>query len=155
MKTFAWIVVVFGLIFSATTLQAGEHPEVPLILEGIPVVDSQQVLELMEGGDTLFVDARKRSDYQHGTIPGAINCRVTSGAPELSPSEVEQTLQDFKSCPDINQADPSQRIVVFCNGVHCWRSGKGALALEKIGFLNILWYRAGMNDWKRLGLPME
>ena len=144
-----------ALLFSYSPLQAGSVPEVPTTLAEIKVVNAEQVLAMMEQGTTLIIDSRKSSDFKHGTIPGAIHCMVASGNRSLDDAEVNQTIKDFKQCPEIMTAKPGQKLMVFCNGKTCWRSPKGALALHRMGFKQIHWFRLGMNQWKAKKYPME
>ncbi len=134
---------------------AGGHPEVPKTLPGTVVVSSEKMLEFLEAGNVLLVDARKTADFLYGTIPGSTHCRVTSGKPDFDKEQVLLSVKNFQSCSQINGADRNIKVAVFCNGKNCWRSGKGALALIEMGFEKIYWYRVGMNDWKKQGLPME
>ena len=121
----------------------------------IKIVNSEQMLEFMETGKVLLIDARKTSDFEHSTIPGSTHCRIISGKPSFDEEQVLLSIKDFKSCKNITNTDRSTSIAVFCNGKNCWRSGKGALALKRMGFDKVYWYRIGMNDWKNQGLPME
>ncbi|MGN7611870.1 rhodanese-like domain-containing protein [Magnetococcales bacterium HHB-1] len=127
----------------------------PTQLAGVSIVQAKEVLHFMEQGRTVFIDARKNDDFNHGTIPGAIHCRVTSGLPLLTDVEVQKTIADFQRCRKVMVKKRHLKVVIFCNGKYCWRSTKGALALMKIGFQRVFWYRLGMNDWKSQGFPME
>ncbi|MBF0379707.1 MAG: hypothetical protein HQL69_01740 [Magnetococcales bacterium] len=134
--------------------QAGK-PEVPSQLDGVQVVGSDAVMGAMESGSATLVDARKPADFENGTIPGSISCQVSSGKADVGAGEVSNTVNKFNGCGDLQGADKGSAIVIYCNGDHCWRSAKGALALKNMGFSKVQWYRMGMNDWKAKGLPME
>lgn len=110
---------------------------------------------MVESGNVLIIDARKAGDFHVGSLPGAINCIITSGLPNIDAAEVEKSVTDIRNCPNVMGADHTKAVVTFCNGLHCWRSAKAALALRKLGFTKVHWYRLGMNDWKGKGLPME
>lgn len=138
---------------SSLALAAEERLEVPKTIEGVRVVASDQVLATMESGAALLIDARKASDFGSGTIPGAVNCQVSSGDPRLDATEVEASMAKLKECLPLVNTDPAKPILTFCNGVTCWRSPKMALALKKMGFREVQWYREGMNDWDTKGLP--
>ena len=133
-----------------------EHPEVPESLPGVVIIGAEQLLAMVESGQSLIIDSRKPSDFKIGSVPGAINCPVTSGNHSLDKDEVAQTATDIKNCSDgIITADRAKTVATFCNGLRCWRSPKLAIALKHLGFVHVHWYRLGMNDWKSKGLPME
>ena len=150
------LAVIFGILalLLATPALAGK-PEVPKTLEGVMVVDSDKVMASMESGSSLLLDSRKQSDFEAGTVPGSISCQVSSGKPNLDDANVAATAEKFSACDGLKGVEHSKSVITFCNGDHCWRSPKAALALVKMGFSNVQWYRLGMNDWKAKGLPLE
>ncbi|MBF0383446.1 MAG: rhodanese-like domain-containing protein [Magnetococcales bacterium] len=151
---FVFIMFCVGLFYTDYSL-AGQNPEVPESIVGVTVVNSEQMLEFMEYGKVLLIDARKPADFTFGTIPGSTHCQVVSGSPSFADDQVQLSVKDFRGCKRVREADRQQKVAVFCNGINCWRSGKGAYALKKMGFVNVLWYRIGMNNWKSQGLPLE
>ncbi|MEO5368131.1 MAG: rhodanese-like domain-containing protein [Magnetococcus sp. WYHC-3] len=122
---------------------------------GIKLVASDDVLKAMEGGAATLLDSRKQTDFEGGTIPGSLSCQVSSGDPSVADPEVMATMEKLAGCEALKAADKGKPIISFCNGVTCWRSLKAALALVKMGFTQVEWYRLGMNDWKEKGLPTE
>ncbi|MBF0610100.1 MAG: rhodanese-like domain-containing protein [Magnetococcales bacterium] len=155
-KNGGWLAVGVGLTMSAMIAWAAEEqPVVPETLAGVEVVGSEQVLKLMESGGGLILDARKPDEFKAGTIPGAVNCQVSSGKPDLGDGEIDATVALFSKCEGLASADKNKPVALFCNGVQCWRSAKGSLAMKKMGYQKIMWYRMGGNDWKAKGLPME
>lgn len=46
-------------------------------------------------------------------------------------------------------------IVLYCNGIACWRSPAAAVMLQHLGFKNLYWYRVGLPEWKMLKFPTE
>lgn len=46
-------------------------------------------------------------------------------------------------------------IVLYCNGISCWRSPAAAVMLQHLGYKNLYWYRVGLPEWKGLKFPME
>ncbi len=143
------------LSLAAVQAGAGERALVPERLAGIETIDSDDVLEYLDGGGARFIDARKPSDFRFATIPTSINCPITSGRYEITDAEINAAVADFESCADLEAVAMDTPVVVFCNGPECWRSSKGALALRKLGYRMVYWYRIGMNDWKAQGLAME
>ena len=139
---------------SGTAVAAGQ-PEVPSDLSGVQVVDDVFMLAAMESGDQILLDARKPSDYNAGSIPGSINCPVSKGEADLGAAVVTATVVDMENCKDLDKGNTGMKIAAFCNGDHCWRSPKAALALKQMGYSAVFWYRLGLNDWKAKGLPVE
>lgn len=143
------------VVFPLFSVWAEEHPVVPENLPEAATIGADQVLAMVDSGSVLILDTRKSSDCILGSIPGAINCAISSSHHRLDPAEIDLAVTELKSCAKAMGADRAKPVVVFCNGDHCWRSAKAALALKRLGFTKILWYRLGMNDWKAKGLPME
>lgn len=136
----------------------GDGPQVPEPVpgeEGLYRVDSTwgtiQPLEVAEGVRTVgelegmehlraglrVVDARTPGWFERGTIPGADNIPHT---------DVVERMDEL---------DPSQPTVFFCNGPQCPQSPWAIEALLEAGYPPeaILYYRGGMHDWLTLGLP--
>lgn len=149
----AWLALMLFLVPIAALAEA--RPEVPANLAGIITVGADQVLALLDSGQAVIIDTRKPSDTILGSIPEAIRCPTSSGHHALDDAEIAQAVNDFQGCAEVMATESSRPVVVFCNGPHCWRSPKAAIALKKIGFTRIYWYRMGMNDWKAQGLPLE
>ncbi|MEG3640060.1 rhodanese-like domain-containing protein [Magnetococcus sp. PR-3] len=137
-------------------VQAGGKPEVPGSLAGVSIVAADEVLAAMEGGEAFLLDCRKVSGFEGGTVPGSVNCQVSSGKASLDDANVDATAAKLKGeCSDLMSMAKDKEIITFCNGLTCWRSPKAALSLTKLGFTNVKWYRLGMNDWKAQDLPIE
>lgn len=154
MKRLIQLLAAGWMLWQGTAMAASAHPPVPTTLAGVEVADSARVKGIMEAGGAIL-DARKAEDFKGGTIPGAFNCQVSSGDPDLGDAQVDGTVKDLEKCEGLKKADKAKEIVTFCNGETCWRSPKASLALKKMGFAKVLWYRLGGNDWKAQGLPME
>ncbi len=138
------------------TVGAGEEKaEVPGDLPGIETIDGRSILFFIENDEAFLVDSRKAADFNVATIPTSVNCPITSGRALDDEAEVEGAVADLFACQTVFDAPREGNVVVFCNGIHCWRSVKAAMALERMGFTKIFWYRLGMNDWKSKGYPME
>ncbi|OSM04212.1 rhodanese-like domain-containing protein [Magnetofaba australis] len=149
-------VVALGMGMAATA-QAGSKPPVPESLAGVEIVGSDFVLDAMESGSANILDCRKANAVSSdGAVPTSFNCQVSSGKADVGDAEVAATADKLKAeCADLGGLDKAKPIVTFCNGLNCWRSPKAALALVKLGFTNVKWYRLGMNDWKAQSLPLE
>lgn len=101
--------------------------------------DAWDVAEDLEHGiaDIVVVDARSRAAYAAGHIPGAINLPHR----EMSP-DTTQTLDRHKT------------YVVYCDGIGCNASTKGAYQLALLGF-QVKEMLGGLDFWIRDGHAVE
>ena len=95
--------------------------------------------ELSRGGSPgiVVVDARTRSAYAAGHVPGAIN---------LPHREMNQETTEH--------LDRSLTYVVYCDGIGCNASTKGSLNLSALGF-TVKEMMGGIDWWKRDGFPVH
>lgn len=117
---------------------------------GVKLVDAAAVQKLQASGAVL-VDARKPSEYSDGTIKGAISVPYDPEKSKKS-TDFDASMDKFNLA---KLADKSKTYVLFCNSGTCWKSYKAAVVMEKAGYKNVNWYRAGVPDWKTHKLPME
>jgi rhodanese-related sulfurtransferase len=92
---------------------------------------------LDKGEKIIVVDARSTQSYQEERIPGAVNI------PHRTMTE-EST----------RNLDRSTLYVVYCDGIGCNASTKGALNLARLGF-RVKELMGGLDWWKRDGYPTE
>ncbi|ABK44033.1 Rhodanese domain protein [Magnetococcus marinus MC-1] len=156
MKQWMGMMALVVALMVSVPAQAGGNPEVPAAVDGVTIVDSEQVMAAMESGSAFLLDCRKASGFSGGTVPGSVNCQVATGDATLDDADVAATMEKLKAeCAGLMDQPKDKAIITFCNGLTCWRSPKAALALTKLGFSNVQWYRLGMNDWKAQSLPIE
>jgi len=107
------------------------------IAEGVRTVGELEVIQHLQLGLPV-VDARTTDFYEESTIPGARNI----------------PYPDVKA--RMNELDPAQSTIFFCNGPQCGQSPVAIRALLEAGYPpeRILYYRGGMHDWLTLGLPV-
>lgn len=46
-------------------------------------------------------------------------------------------------------------MVFYCASTMCWMSYNAALRARALGYLDVLWYRGGIEAWKAAGLPLQ
>lgn len=111
-----------------------------------PVPPDKQWLELepaqvkaLFDQNALFVDARRRSVYEEGHVPGAVS---------ISPWEsgVDEKVQNLFFDPRIAGSTES-RIVVYCNGGDCEDSHMIGDKLWENKFTAVYVYHDGWPDW--------
>jgi rhodanese-related sulfurtransferase len=100
--------------------------------------DAWDVAEDLRRGidDIVVVDARSRAAYARGHIPGAISFPHREMSPE--------TTRDL---------DPRRTYVVYCDGIGCNASTKGAYRLAALGF-RVKELLGGLDFWLRDGHPV-
>jgi rhodanese-related sulfurtransferase len=92
--------------------------------------------DLKNGVPITVIDARKRTAYEQGHIPGAISVwhrEIGNGAEGAIP--IDRT------------------IVVYCDGYHCDASTKAAFKLSQLGF-RVKELRDGLRGWQEEGYPL-
>lgn len=100
--------------------------------------DAWDVAEDLQQGipDIVVVDARSREAYVRGHVPGAISLPHREMSPE--------TTRDF---------DPGKTYVVYCDGIGCNGSTRGAYRLAVLGF-RVKEMLGGLDFWLRDGHPV-
>lgn len=128
----------------------------PESLKGVTTVDAETVKTWLDNGeDMVLLDPRKSSDYnEKGRIPTAISCPLNTDS-ELTEQVLADAVEFLESCDNLKGVAKGDKIVTYCNGITCWMSPKASMALVKMGYTNIYWFREGMKDWKEKGFPVE
>jgi rhodanese-related sulfurtransferase len=49
--------------------------------------------------------------------------------------------------------DRNMPLVIFCDSTVCWQSYNAALRAASAGYVNVYWYRGGVEAWRAAGLP--
>ena len=146
--------MVAAVLIAATTAYALE--ETPPSIKGATTVFADTVKAWLDNGeDMIILDPRKESDYKDkGHIPMAINCPVNTDA-NLTQKVIDETIKHLSSCSELQSVGKGEKIVAYCNGVTCWMSPKAVMALVKMGYTNIFWFRGGMNEWTKKAYPID
>ena len=109
-----------------------------------PAINQTNDMDVMDyylRSEALFVDARSKSEFVAGHIPGAINLPV---------GEIDDQIDDF-----LDNHQPDTRILVYCSGPDCHDSYDLAKILEEYAFKDVSVYYHGFNGWKNAGRPVE
>ncbi len=116
-----------------------EVDEVPVLSEpdpgeqeGIRIVDLSGLEKALEG-EAILVDARTKTEYEEGHIPGAIL---------IDYYEMGRYLQEV-----LPTLDPSRHTIVYCYGPDCEDAELLARELFMLGFTDIAVYKGGYEDW--------
>jgi rhodanese-related sulfurtransferase len=118
--------------------------------EGVTPVGELEVLAALQDPDTLVIDGRITSEFEAGTIPGAISMPYNEAEARLGELGCEIDFDGWICEGDLPQ------VVLFCNGPWCGQSPTAARNMIAAGFPaeNISYYRGGMQNWNMLGLTV-
>jgi rhodanese-related sulfurtransferase len=101
-------------------------------------IDPSDLFEaLNKGEDVVVIDARKPFGYDTEHIPGSINIPYRSMTAETTRHLNKQSLY-----------------VIYCDGIGCNASTKGALSMVRLGF-NVKELMGGFQWWKADGYQTE
>lgn len=147
-----WKIIVLLLLPAAGAAWAAA--EVPSAQMGAVTVSARKTDTLLTYGAKI-VDVRPQHDFLEGHIPGAIH--VAYRERSLQRTDFDPTRDDitiflnrlYKKFPD-----PATPIIIYCNGVYCWKSFKALRAANDHGYRRLFWLRGGIAEWQREGLPV-
>ncbi len=122
-----------GNVYQATLAEPGQKAQ---------EVSTEEVRRILADGSAIVLDARKRSEYVAGHIPGARNL---DALPEAVVDTVERLVSGNKS----------KALVLYCNGPFCQASRRLSEQLIAAGFANVRRYQLGIPIWRALGGPTE
>lgn len=129
--------------------------EVPAAQMGATTVSARETSALLAHG-ARAIDVRPQHDFLDGHIPGAFH--VAYRERSLQRADFDPTRDGvtaflnrlYRKIPD-----PATPLVVYCNGIHCWKSFKALRAANDNGYRKLYWLRGGFAEWRREGLPVS
>jgi rhodanese-related sulfurtransferase len=121
----------------------------PNALPGVSLVTAADVSKLISAGATV-VDTRTDKEFAAKRLPGARH--VPYGEKSLKDVVYDATADDFKG---LKQLDPGKPTIFHCNGAECWKSYKASKAAAAAGFSKVYWFRGGLPEWEKAGLPVD
>lgn len=124
--------------------------ETPTSLKGATLVSAAEVNKLMSSGVPV-IDTRVAAEYAEKTIKGAKNVPYKEKSAKDVSFDAAQDQFDLSKLP----ADKAAPVVLFCNAGECWKSYKASVAAIKAGHTKINWFRGGMPEWQKAGLPTQ
>lgn len=104
-------------------------------------IGMEELLDLLDQGDLMLVDARNPDDFFEGCIPGAVN---------LPFMEFEDFIDDFSA--DLSVASV---LVLYCTDPSCDLAERLAGLLHGIGLDGIRLFPPGVEGWEEAGFPLE
>jgi rhodanese-related sulfurtransferase len=100
-----------------------------------------RLLSFLEVENVIVVDARSDAEYQAGRITGAVN---------IPYDQLVDYYDQLKSTIPLDAL-----IVCYCESVTCDNSENLAKELGFMGYINVLVYRGGWEEWEAAGNPVD
>ena len=133
---------------------------VPATLKGALVLDTGQLLDMIEANAPLLIDVmpapRKPKDTNfwippsRDHIPGS-HWLANTGYGELS-NEFSSFFED--QLRSLTKGDLSRQLVFYCEA-NCWMSWNAAKRALSLGYDHVAWYPDGTDGWKEAGLGLQ
>lgn len=101
------------------------------------VIDREEVRRLLAEGEAVLVEVMPEEEFRRSHIAGAVNIPL---------ERIGATCRA--------RYRPDQRLVLYCADAACTASDLAARKLAFFGFLDVLEYGAGKQDWQDAGLPI-
>ncbi|MEW6238132.1 MAG: rhodanese-like domain-containing protein [Candidatus Omnitrophota bacterium] len=142
----SFILIAIGAIIGAAVNALSSQP-IPWIRppksmeEKWPAADAQTVLQHIQDGSAILIDARDANEFEAGHLPGAVN---------IPASEFRKSFQEF--------ADNLPRdipLIVYCQGGECDQSHEVIQQLADLGFEKLLLFPGGWQEWEKEKFPNE
>ena len=130
--------LMLGLSSAQAASEMSDKPS-PESVDGATTVDATAAKALFDQG-ALFVDVRTAKGFDAGRIPDAVLL-------DLKKNFTKESLG-----AEAAAGDP---IVIYCNGINCWRSAKAAKKAIAWGYTQVNYFRGGFPAWKKAGYPVE
>lgn len=121
----------------------------PNALPGVKVVTAAEVRQMI-GTGAVVVDTRTDKEFAAKRIGGARH--VPYGEKSLKDVAYDPALDDFKGLAALDASKPT---IFHCNGAECWKSYKASKAALAAGFRQVFWFRGGLPEWEKAGLPVD
>lgn len=120
---------------------ANAKKEMPASIPGVKNITAPEIKKMMDAKKNFIIsDNRVKEQYDAEKIKGADWLLA------------DHLVADQKLADKYKKDDT---IVLYCNGITCWRSPAAAVMLQSLGFKNLYWYRDGIPDWKKNKFPTE
>jgi 3-mercaptopyruvate sulfurtransferase SseA len=130
--------VVLGLVANALSSDRVSVRYAPPHLESEwPVATYQDMVQHLENGTALFLDAREPEEFEQGHLPGAIN---------FPSSQLQDSYETIGVTFPRDEGEAL--LIVYCQGDPCEQSHDVLDYLRKFEFENLMIYLGGWNEWR-------
>jgi len=140
----------FGVAPVSALHDGAMHGPTPTSIPGGQVITTKGLVELIRGGQVpvLTLDILGGPEM----IQGAVYAVPASQAGTFKDQTQQQFAQFLQQATGGNKQHP---IVLYCLSPECWMSYNASLRAINLGYTNVLWYRGGIEAWKKAGLPVQ
>lgn len=140
----------FGVAPVSALHSGAMHGPTPSSIPGGQVITTKGLVELMRGGQApvLTLDILGGPEMIQGAVPAV----PASQAGSFTDQTQRQFAQFLQQATGGNKQYP---IVLYCLSPECWMSYNASLRAINLGYTNVLWYRGGIESWKKAGLPVQ
>lgn len=115
---------------------------------GVRKVSAKEVTELAKEG-VQVVDVRSAAEFDAKHIPAARHLSYEEYSARIVGADLANDGFDVSKLAGV------KKVVLYCNGPECWKSFKAAVrANASKQFDAVYWFRGGMPEWERAGLPV-
>jgi len=124
--------------------------ETPADLPGAKISSAEQVKRMLDKGVPV-VDTRVGNEFAESHIRGAVSVPYKERSRKARDFDAAQDSFDLAKLP----ADKGKPIVFYCNAGECWKSYKASTLALRAGYREVYWFRGGLPEWKKMGLPVD
>ena len=113
---------------------------------GYTVITAEELRSILASQDPseyVLMDVRTPEEFARGHIQGAVNYPTDKSLRDF-PDEVKERIQ-------ADVPDHSMRVIAYCGGLGCGRSGWAADSLVAMGYTNVFRFQAGYIGWCEAG----
>ncbi len=141
-KNVCALAIAAALAAAPWTLGHAQSGETPMAIEGAKTVSALEVKSML-GTDALILDARKKTAFSEGHIPGA--------------QSVGSAYDKEKGTFDVSAFGPdkSKPLVIHGHGTDGWTAVYAVKAAVGAGYSKVNWLRGGWAEWQAANLPTE
>ncbi|WP_424932909.1 rhodanese-like domain-containing protein [Amaricoccus macauensis] len=122
------------------------HGPTPASIPGGQLVTTRGLVELVQGRQATYLlfDVLGAQEMMPGAIPA-----VPASAPGQFGDQISGQMGAFLQ--QVTQGNREMPMIFYCASRECWMSYNAALRAINLGYTNVLWYRGGLEAWKRAG----
>ncbi len=136
------LAVVAALAAGASKLAVAQSGETPPALDGAKTISALEAKAMLSTG-ALVLDARKKTAYSEGHIPGA--------------QSVGAAYDKQAGTFDVSVFGPDKAkpLIIHGHGSDGWTAVYAVKAAVGAGYSNVSWLRGGWAEWEAAKLPTE
>ena len=125
------------------------HGPTPASIPGGQIITTQGLVELRgKQARTLVFDVLGAAE----TLPGAL-AAVPAHQPGTFDDSTQREFGQFLQ--QVTQGQKDTPLVFYCQSTQCWMCYNASLRAIRLGYTKVLWYRGGLEAWKRAGQAVQ